>query len=131
MTLEIAWTLGPALILLFISIPTVRLIFRTQPRNPEPATSCPITVVAHQWWWEFHYDDGSNVMTANELHIPADRPIRFSLVSNDVIHSFDPRRRRGPKVVQGDHLGAELRNSLTLVARVSRGIAGCDNFDLA
>ena len=36
--LEIAWTLGPALILLFISIPTVRLIFRTQPRNP-PANS--------------------------------------------------------------------------------------------
>ena len=36
LTLEIAWTLGPALILLFISIPTVRLIFRTQPRGPSP-----------------------------------------------------------------------------------------------
>jgi cytochrome c oxidase subunit 2 len=85
--LEIAWTLGPALILLFISIPTVRLIFRTQPRYPV-ANALPITVVAHQWWWEFHYDDGSKVKTANELHIPAERPIHLDLVSNDVIHSF-------------------------------------------
>ena len=96
--LEIAWTLGPALILLFISIPTVRLIFRTQPRGPI-ANELPITVVAHQWWWEFHYDDGSSVMTANELHIPAERPIRLRLVSNDVIHSFWVPRLGGKRDV--------------------------------
>ena len=98
LTLEIAWTLGPALILLFISIPTVRLIFRTQPRDPAP-NELPITVVAHQWWWEFRYDDGSKVMTANELHLPADRPIRLSLVSNDVIHSFWVPRLGGKRDV--------------------------------
>jgi cytochrome c oxidase subunit II len=96
--LEIAWTLGPALILLFISIPTVRLIFRSQPRGPI-ANELPITVVAHQWWWEFHYDDGSSVMTANELHIPAERPIRLRLVSNDVIHSFWVPRLGGKRDV--------------------------------
>ena len=96
--LEIAWTLGPALILLFISIPTVRLIFRSQPRGPI-ANELPITVVAHQWWWEFHYDDGSGVMTANELHIPAERPIRLKLVSNDVIHSFWVPRLGGKRDV--------------------------------
>ena len=85
--LEVAWTVGPALILVFISIPTVRLIFRTQP-HVRIKDELTVTVVAHQWWWEFHYDDDSKVTTANELHIPVDRPIRLRLVSNDVIHSF-------------------------------------------
>lgn len=98
LTLEIAWTLGPALVLLFISIPTVRLIFRTQPRKPV-ANELPITVVAHQWWWEFHYDDGSGAVTANELHIPAERPIHLKLVSNDVIHSFWVPRLGGKRDV--------------------------------
>jgi cytochrome c oxidase subunit 2 len=98
LTLEIAWTLGPALILLFISIPTVRLIFRTQPRASMP-DELPITVVAHQWWWEFHYDDGSEAVTANELHLPADRPIHLKLVSNDVIHSFWVPRLGGKRDV--------------------------------
>jgi len=98
LTLEIAWTLGPALILLFISIPTVRLIFRSQPRGVV-ANELPITVVAHQWWWEFHYDDGSGAITANELHIPAERPIHLKLVSNDVIHSFWVPRLGGKRDV--------------------------------
>jgi cytochrome c oxidase subunit 2 len=110
--LEIAWTLGPALVLLFISIPTVRLIFRTQPRNP-PANSLPITVIAHQWWWEFRYDDGSGVKTANELHIPDDRPIHLSLVSNDVIHSFWVPRLGGKRDVVPGQV-----NHIDLIARV-------------
>jgi cytochrome c oxidase subunit II len=110
--LEIAWTLGPALVLLFISIPTVRLIFRTQPRG-SIANELPITVVAHQWWWEFHYDDGSSVVTANELHIPADRPIRLSLVSNDVIHSFWVPRLGGKRdVVPGQVNRIDLISSV-------------------
>ncbi|MGH7779358.1 MAG: cytochrome c oxidase subunit II [Candidatus Binataceae bacterium] len=85
--LEIAWTLGPALILLFISIPTIRTIFRSQPNVP-PKGSLEIRVIAHQWWWEFRYHDQSNVVTANELHIPVGVPIRLNLQSGDVIHSF-------------------------------------------
>ena len=84
--LEVAWTVGPALILLMISIPTVRTIFRSQPRFA-PAGSLEIKVTAHQWWWEFTYPD-SGVETANELHVPTGRPIRLHLLSNDVIHSF-------------------------------------------
>lgn len=84
--LEVAWTVGPALILLMISIPTIRTIFRSQPRFP-PAGSLEIKVISHQWWWEFSYQD-SRVETANELHIPTGRPIRLHLVSDDVIHSF-------------------------------------------
>ena len=61
--LEIAWTLGPALILLMITIPTVRTIFRSQPAVA-PAGALEIKVIAHQWWWEFHYPDG--LKTSNE-----------------------------------------------------------------
>ncbi len=87
LTLEVAWTLGPALILLMISIPTVRTIFRSQPNLP-PAGALEIRVVAHQWWWEFRYGDKDHIVTANELHIPTGVPIRLNLQSADVIHSF-------------------------------------------
>jgi cytochrome c oxidase subunit 2 len=83
--LEIAWTLGPALILLMITIPTVRTIFRSQPAVA-PANAIKIKVVAYQWWWQFEYPDG--LKTANELHIPVNRPIQLELQSGDIIHSF-------------------------------------------
>src|SRR5579862_5113474 len=47
--LEIAWTLGPTLVLLMISVPTIRTIFRSQPAVA-PAGALEIKVVAHQWW---------------------------------------------------------------------------------
>ena len=46
--LEIAWTLGPTLVLLMISVPTIRTIFRSQPAVA-PAGALEIKVVAHQW----------------------------------------------------------------------------------
>ncbi|HKF29173.1 MAG TPA: cytochrome c oxidase subunit II [Candidatus Binataceae bacterium] len=109
--LEVAWTVGPALILLMISIPTVRTIFRSQPRVV-PAGSLEVTVTAHQWWWEFHYPD-SGVETADELHIPTGRPIFLHLLSNDVIHSFWVPQLGGKRdVVPGQ------MNNLTLEAFV-------------
>lgn len=86
MRLEIAWTLGPALILLMIAIPTIRTIFREEPSAP-PQHALKVEVVAHQWWWEFRYP-GTKIVTANELHIPEHRPIWLSLRTVDVIHSF-------------------------------------------
>ena len=86
MRLELAWTLGPAFILLLIAIPTIRTIFREEPPAP-PADSLKVTVIAHQWWWEFRYP-GTPIVTANELHIPEHRPVWVSLRSADVIHSF-------------------------------------------
>jgi cytochrome c oxidase subunit II len=47
----------------------------------------PIRVIGHKWWWEVHYDDGA-IISANEIHVPVGRPIRFELRSNDVVHSF-------------------------------------------
>ena len=46
-----------------------------------------ITVVGRQYFWEVHYD-GTAAVTANEIHVPVDTTIRFTLKSADVIHSF-------------------------------------------
>jgi len=108
--LEIAWTLGPALILLMITIPTVRTIFRSQPAVA-PAGALEIKVVAHQWWWEFQYPD--SVKTGNELHIPVNRPIRLNLESADIIHSFWVPQLGGKRDIVPGQI-----NELTFVASV-------------
>jgi cytochrome c oxidase subunit II len=83
--LEIGWTIAPALVLLAIAIPTIQVIFRTQVA-PAPS-ALQITVLGHQWWWEFRYPT-LDVVTANELHVPAGRPVALTLDGPDVIHSF-------------------------------------------
>lgn len=45
-----------------------------------------IHVIGHQYWWEVRYP-GTEVVTANEIHIPAGTPVRLRLESADVIHS--------------------------------------------
>jgi cytochrome c oxidase subunit 2 len=84
--LEIAWTIAPALVLLIIAIPTIQVIFRTQ-TAAAPENALQVTVRGWQWWWEFRYP-GLDVVTANEAHIPAGRPVVFTLEGPDVIHSF-------------------------------------------
>lgn len=52
-----------------------------------PADALAVRVVGHMWWWEIRYPQ-SDIVTANEIHIPVGRPVRLELVSADVIHSF-------------------------------------------
>jgi cytochrome c oxidase subunit 2 len=50
-----------------------------------------IKVTGAQWWWKVEYLDpvaGQQVVTANELRLPVDRPAIIELRSDDVIHSF-------------------------------------------
>lgn len=50
-----------------------------------------IKVTAHQWWWQVEYEGETpdrRVTTANELHLPLDRPAVIELQAGDVIHSF-------------------------------------------
>ena len=83
--LEIAWTLIPAVILVFIAVPTVRTIFITQAQAAPGSLN--IDVTGHQWWWEFRYAE-YGVTTANEIYLPVGRTVNFRLRSADVIHSF-------------------------------------------
>ncbi len=85
--LEIGWTAAPAVVLALIAVPTIQTIFTTQ--APAPADALHIRVIGHQWWWEFQYTDPEiGVVTANEPHMPVNRPIAFEEQSADVIHSF-------------------------------------------
>jgi cytochrome c oxidase subunit II len=94
--LEIAWTIAPAVILVFIAIPTVRTIFRTQARAVPNALQ--VEVVGHQWWWEFRYPQYTapsampgrvdTLVTANDLYLPIGRTVNFTLRTKDVLHSF-------------------------------------------
>lgn len=83
--LEIAWTLAPALILVFIAVPTVRTIFATA--GAAPAGALRVEVIGHQWWWEYRYPD-LGIVTANELHLPVGRAVSVDITSGDVIHSW-------------------------------------------
>jgi cytochrome c oxidase subunit 2 len=83
--LEITWTLIPAVILVFIAVPTVRTIFITQAQAAPGSIN--IDVTGHQWWWEFRYAE-YGVTTANEIYLPVGRTVNFRLRSADVIHSF-------------------------------------------
>jgi len=83
--LEIAWTLAPAVILVFVAVPTVRTIFATA--GEAPADALRVEVTGHQWWWEYTYPD-LGITTANEMHAPVGRVIQVSITSADVIHSF-------------------------------------------
>jgi cytochrome c oxidase subunit 2 len=50
-----------------------------------------IRVRGLQWWWEVTYNDqdqNPSFVTANEIHVPAGRPVRIELAAADVIHSF-------------------------------------------
>jgi cytochrome c oxidase subunit 2 len=83
--LEISWTLAPAIVLIFIAVPTIRTIFRTDTTPPENALQ--VDVIGHQWWWEFRYP-GLGIVTANEMRVPAGEPVTLVMTSQDVIHSF-------------------------------------------
>jgi cytochrome c oxidase subunit II len=72
--------------LLVVSVQTGRTI-----ASLHADSAVTVNVVGHQWWWEIQYEDSipsRRVLTANELHIPINRPIVLKVTSRDVIHSF-------------------------------------------
>jgi len=83
---ELAWTVVPMLIVILLGLVTARNILALQ-KDERPEGWLPVTVIGHQWWWEFRYPE-QGVVTANELHLPVGRPTFFDLESQDVIHSF-------------------------------------------
>jgi cytochrome c oxidase subunit 2 len=89
--IELAWTVIPLLIVVVLFLTTARIIFAVQDA-PKPKTALEVTVIGHQFWWEFRYPK-YGVVTANELHIPvssgsAPEATFLKLTSADVNHSF-------------------------------------------
>jgi cytochrome c oxidase subunit II len=89
--IEIAWTVIPVLIVLALFLATARVVASVQDLETTP-DAIEITVVGHQFWWEFRYPR-LNVVTANEMHVPVSdpshpTPVLLTLVSADTDHSF-------------------------------------------
>jgi cytochrome c oxidase subunit 2 len=51
-----------------------------------PGDAMEVQITALQWQWRFEYPDGSR--TINDLHVPVNRPVKFIMTSEDVIHDF-------------------------------------------
>jgi cytochrome c oxidase subunit II len=89
--LEIAWTVGPIIIVAILFLLTLGALGRIDARSASSTVTVEIT--AFRWQWQFAYP-GSGVTVAGgpgqsaEMVVPAGEPIHFILVSADVAHSF-------------------------------------------
>src|SRR5437016_6212351 len=68
---EIAWTIIPFLIVVFLLVMTFSAMNRA---DPPPAPSPDLVVTGHQFWWQADYP-ASGVITANEIHIPTGKAL--------------------------------------------------------
>jgi len=103
--LEVAWTGIPVLILLFIAVPSFRVLYYMD-KAPNPELTVKIT--GHQWYWSFEYPDHEGLafdarMIPDEelqpgqlrllevdqrLVVPVGADVRVLVTGADVIHSF-------------------------------------------
>jgi len=81
--LEIAWSIIPFGITMIMFFWGAHL-FITLKRPPDNALQ--VNVVGRQWMWKVQHLEGRREI--NELHVPLGRPVKVTLTSEDVIHSF-------------------------------------------
>ncbi len=105
--IEVVWTLVPVLILVFMAVPSIRLIAH-QYRAPAKG-AVTVKVTGYQWYWGYGYPDNggfeviSNILTPDQaisrgeqpqlgadkrMVVPAGEDIRIQTTGSDVIHSF-------------------------------------------
>lgn len=89
--IELSWTVIPILIVVMLFLSTTRVILGTQAIS-KPEDAFNVTVIGHQFWWEYRYP-GLGIVTANELHIPVGdsahrTPTYLTMSSADTDHSF-------------------------------------------
>jgi cytochrome c oxidase subunit II len=89
--IELSWTVIPILIVVMLFLATTRVIYTTE-HAQRPANALDVTVVGHQFWWEYRYPQ-MGVVTANELHVPVSDhahplPTYLTMSSADSDHSF-------------------------------------------
>lgn len=111
-TLEIIWTIIPAVILIVLAFMSASTWAKVKRHVPE--TDFEVAVTAKQFNWEVRYagPDGKlgsddDIKFDNDLHVPVRKPIRVTLTAADVIHSFFiPNLRFKQDAVPGRHITA-------------------------
>ena len=95
--LELIWTVIPLIMALGIFVYSTIVYFQTV-RAPRDATE--IFVVGKQWMWKIQHPNGRWEM--NEIHLPVGKPVKLTMISEDVIHDFGiPAFRLNMDVVPG------------------------------
>jgi len=81
--LEIFWTAAPLSITMVLFFWGATIFFdQTRP----PLGAIDIAVVGRQWMWKLQHPEGQREI--DELHVPVGRPVKLTMTSEDVIHSF-------------------------------------------
>ncbi len=97
--LELTWSIVPFLIMLVMFWWGAKIYFSAQ--NP-PKDAMEVFVTGKQWMWKIQYPDGTREI--NELHVPVGQPVKLTMASEDVIHSFSiPAFRVRHDVVPGHY----------------------------
>ena len=81
--LEIAWSVIPFIIMLSFFWWGAEIYFANA---SAPPNAMDVYAVGKQWMWKIQYPEGQREI--NELHVPVGRPVKVTLASEDVIHSF-------------------------------------------
>jgi cytochrome c oxidase subunit II len=105
--IEVVWTLVPVLILLVISVPSIKLLAAQY--KPVGKDAVTIKAIGNQWYWSYEYSDNGGfevtanmlpdaeakkrgeprlLATDNRMVVPVNTPIRLLVTSNDVIHAW-------------------------------------------
>jgi len=107
--LEVLWTVIPIIILVVISVPSIKLLYFMD-KAPKDKVEMTLKVIGHQWYWSYEYPDAgdlafdSNIIPDEEIDIskghvrllevdnrvavPVDTTIRVIVTSDDVLHNW-------------------------------------------
>src|SRR5690349_13940961 len=97
--LELTWSILPFLIMLIMFGWGAQLYFAAQ---QPPKDAIEVFVTGKQWMWKMQYPNGGREI--DELHVPVGQPVKLTMASEDVIHSFSiPAFRVRHDVVPGHY----------------------------
>lgn len=116
--IETTWTAIPFLIVIFLFVLTIQAMNRA---DPPPSANPDVIITGHQFWWQADYP-ASGVTTANEIHIPAGKPVCLRLESTDVLHEFwVPKLTRKMTTVPGqpNHIWIQADHPGTYIGQCS------------
>nr|YP_007507231.1 cytochrome c oxidase subunit II [Paedocypris progenetica]YP_009945190.1 cytochrome c oxidase subunit II [Paedocypris carbunculus]AGF93775.1 cytochrome c oxidase subunit II [Paedocypris progenetica]QOE17697.1 cytochrome c oxidase subunit II [Paedocypris carbunculus] len=103
--IEIVWTILPAVILVLIALPSLRILYLMDEINDPHLT---IKAMGHQWYWSYEYTDYENLgfdsymlptqdltpgqfrllETDHRMVVPMESPVRVLVSAEDVLHSW-------------------------------------------
>nr|YP_009473455.1 cytochrome c oxidase subunit II [Choristoneura murinana]YP_010585863.1 cytochrome c oxidase subunit II [Choristoneura metasequoiacola]AVI57939.1 cytochrome c oxidase subunit II [Choristoneura murinana]UZY20646.1 cytochrome c oxidase subunit II [Choristoneura metasequoiacola] len=103
--IELIWTILPAITLIFIALPSLRLLYLLDELNNPLIT---LKSIGHQWYWSYEYSDFHNIQfdsymipinemkndnfrlldVDNRIVLPMNNQIRILVTATDVIHSW-------------------------------------------